>query len=303
LALSSGGAKGLSHIGVIQVLEENGISVDVISGCSMGAYIAAVWGFGHNGVTMERLAREVEGRFRMWRLVDPIFPPRRGFMRGEAVKRRLKQTIGDADFSAMTRTARIVATDLDTLDRVVFSSGEVAAAVHASIAIPGVCGPVKIGERSYIDGGIADPLPVDVLEEMGVERIIAVNTIPTPAYLQCCLEMEREQEELRGRRHNLLRFLNQHLNYFARGNILDVMMRAVHGAQIRVSEEACRRADVVLRPLAIDARWYEFDKPGKYIALGRRAAEAQLDQIRALHKKNSVSNEHSPAQNTVATVA
>ena len=117
-----------------------------------------------------------------------------------------------------------------------------------------------------------DPLPVDVLEEMGVERIIAVNTIPTPAYLQCCLEMEREQEEMRRHRHNLLRFLNQHLNYFARGNILDVMMRAVHGAQIRVAEEACRRADVVLRPLAIDARWYEFDKPGKYIALGRRAA-------------------------------
>ena len=86
LALSSGGAKGLAHIGVIQVLEENGIPIDVVVGCSMGAYVAAIWGFGHDGATMERLARQVEGRFGLWRLVDPMFPPRQGFMRGCAVK-------------------------------------------------------------------------------------------------------------------------------------------------------------------------------------------------------------------------
>ncbi len=304
LALSSGGAKGLSHVGVIQVLEENGIQVDVIAGCSMGAYVAAIWSFGHDGATMEKLAREVEGRFGLWRLVDPVFPPRQGFMLGAAIKGRLQRTIGALQFSDMIRPARVVATDLDTLERVVFSSGEVASAVHASIAIPGVCAPVTIGDRTYIDGGIADPMPVDVLEEMGVTKIIAVNTIPTPAYMRCCREMEREQEELRGRRRNLLRMLNQQLNYFARGNILDVMMRAVHGAQIRVAEESCRRADVVLRPLAIDARWYEFDKPGKYIALGRRAAEEHLDEIRALVKPQEVSShEHEVAQNTMAATA
>jgi NTE family protein len=273
LALSSGGAKGLAHIGVIQVLEENGIPVDFVTGCSMGAYVAAIWGFGHNGADMERLAREVEGRFGLWRMVDPLFPPRRGFMRGEAVKRRLQRTIGDITFHELVRPIRIVATDLDTLDREVFSSGCVADAVHASIAIPGVCAPVRIGDRTFVDGGIADPLPVDLVKEMGAERIIAVNTIPTPAYLRCCRELEREQRERNGQGNIILRTLNKHLNYFARGNVLDVMMRAVHGAQIRVAEDSCRRADIVLRPLAIDARWYEFDNPGKYIALGRRVAE------------------------------
>jgi NTE family protein len=289
LALSSGGAKGLAHIGVIQVLEENGIEVDVVSGCSMGAYVAAVWGYGCDGKAMEKLAREVEGRWGVWRLVDPVFPPREGFIRGQAVKKRLQRTIGAVHFAELERPIRVVATNLYTLDRVVFASGEVAEAVHASVAIPGVCAPVAIGGETYIDGGIADPLPVDVLEEMGVNRIIAVNMIPTPAYMRCCLEMEREQESLYGRRHNLLKALNRHANYFAPGNILDVMMRAVHGAQIRVAEEACRHADVVLRPLSMDARWYEFDKPCKYIALGRRVAEEHLAEIKALVNKRAAS--------------
>ena len=68
LALSSGGAKGLAHIGVIQVLEENGIHIDAIAGSSMGAYIAAVWAFGHDGAAMEKFAREVEGRWGFVRL-------------------------------------------------------------------------------------------------------------------------------------------------------------------------------------------------------------------------------------------
>ena len=303
LALSSGGAKGLAHIGVIQVLEENGIEVDVIAGCSMGAYVAAVWGYGCDGKTMEKLAREVEGRWGVWRLVDPVFPPREGFIRGQAVKKRLQRTIGDVQFSELERPIRVVATNLYTLDRVVFSSGDVASAVHASVAIPGVCAPVPIGGESYVDGGIADPLPVDVLEEMGINRIIAVNMIPTPAYMRCCLEQEREQESLYGRRHNFFKALNRHANYFAPGNILDIMMRAVHGSQIRVAEEACRHASVVLRPLAMDARWYEFDKPCKYIALGRRVAEEQLEHIASLVNKRAVSHEPEIVDNPMAGIA
>jgi NTE family protein len=303
LALSSGGAKGLAHIGVIQVLEENGIEVDVVAGCSMGAYVAAVWGYGCDGSTMEKLAREVEGRLWVWRLVDPVFPPREGFIRGRSIKRRLQNTIGDARFSELARPIRVVATNVYTLDRVVFSSGDVASAVHASVAIPGVCAPVVIDGETYVDGGIADPIPVDVLEEMGIDRIIAVNTIPTPAYMRCCLEMEREQEALYGRRRAFLKALNRQVNYFAPGNILDIMMRAVHGAQIRVAEEACRHADVVLRPLGMDARWYEFDKPCKYIELGRRAAEEHLDEIKALVCRREMPHEHESAHNQMAGIA
>src|SRR2546428_3270068 len=139
LALSSGGARGLAHIGVIQVLEENGIEVDVIAGCSMGAYIGAVWAFGHDGVAMERLARQVEHRWGLFELIDPFILPRQGFLRGEKVKSRLKCSIGDVHFSELVRPLRIVATNLTTLELAVFSSGEGAPAGHASSPVPGAC--------------------------------------------------------------------------------------------------------------------------------------------------------------------
>lgn len=301
LALSSGGAKGLAHVGVLQVLEENGIEVDMVAGSSMGAYIASLWAYGCDGAKLGQLAFELEGRFGLWKLIDVAFPPRRGFIFGNAVKRRIQRTIGTAHFSDLVRPLRIVATHFDTLARTVFAHGEVAPAVHASSAIPGVCVPVEINGELYIDGGVTDPLPVDVLQDLGVERIIAVNTIPTPSYLCCCLEHEREQVDARRKLWNPLRILNERLNYFARGNILDIMMRAVHGSQIRVAEEACRAADVVLRPLSCDAKWHDFTHPGKHIALGRRVAEEHLEEIKSLMK--GAAHENHVAGNKVAVAA
>src|SRR5205807_8005787 len=107
-----------------------------------------------------------------------------------------QRTIGDVHFTDLERPVRVDATNLYTLGRAVFSRGHLASAVQASVAIPGVCAPVIIDGEAYVDGGIADTLPVDVLEEMGINRIIAVNTIATPAYMRCRLEMEHEQEAL-----------------------------------------------------------------------------------------------------------
>jgi NTE family protein len=283
LALSSGGARGLAHVGVIQVLEENGIEVDVIAGCSMGSYVGAVWAYGYDGVAMERLAREVEHRWGLLELIDPFVLPRQGFLRGEKIKRRLKRSIGDTHFSELIRPLRVVATHLASLGRVVLSSGEVAQAVHASSAIPGACVPVNIDGELCIDGGISDPLPVDVLEEIGIERIIAVNTIPTPDYLRSRVEIERERDARHGRRRSAFKhWLNTYLNYFAPGNILDTILRSFNGAQMRVAEFSSLSADLVLRPLSFDGRWHDFRRPGKYIAIGRREAENHLDAIKAL---------------------
>ncbi len=290
LALSSGGARGLSHIGVIQVLEENGIEIDTVVGCSMGSYVGAVWAHGFDGTAMERLAREVEHRWGLFELIDPFILPRQGFLRGEKVKQRLKRSIGDVHFAELVRPLRVVATHLATLGRVVFSEGEVAQAVHASSAIPGACVPVEVRGELYIDGGIADPLPVDVLEEMGVEKIIAVNTIPTPEYLRSRLELEKERDARLGRRTGPVRaFLNRYLNYFAPGNVLDTILRSFNGAQMQVAEHSGMFADLVLRPLSFDGRWHDFRRPGKYIAIGRREAEQHLDEIKALVSRKTPS--------------
>ena len=308
LALSSGAAKGFSHIGVLQVLEENGIEPDVVAGASMGAYVGALWAYGCNGAELEKLARDMEGKWSLWNLIDPVFPPRQGFLRGYAVKRRLQQTIGDAQFSDLLRPLRVLATNLDTLGRVVFSSGDVAAAVHTSVAVPGIFVPVRIGEESFVDGGIVDPLPVDVLQEMGVHKIIAVNAMPSSDRIRACLQVQRElgAQSTTRRALKLARQIlpfNQHVNYFAQGNILEILMNSIHGAQIRMAEASCQRASVVLRPDVGHDRWVDFRNPRQYIQAGREAALQQLDEIKALVQEKGTTYEHQPAPEPLAAVA
>ena len=288
LALSSGGAKGLAHIGVIQVLEENGIPIHAIAGSSMGAYVAAVWAYGHDGRQMEKFAREVEGRWSWLRLLDPVLVPRSGLLRGVKTRRRLHQAIGDAQFSDLAHPLRVVATNLITLERKVFSAGEVALAVQASSAIPGICEPVHIGDETFFDGGVADPLPVDVSREMGVDCVIAVNVIPTPAYLRCRLEFDREQAVLRKQRENpVAKLIRRAEAARAAHSIFDVMHRSMLAGQMQMAELSCRHADVVLRPLSFDGHWHDFHRPGKYIELGRRTAEEHLPEIQALIRRHT----------------
>ena len=302
LALSSGGAKGLAHIGVIQVLEENGIHIDAIAGSSMGAYIAAVWAYGHDGAALEKFAREVEGRWSWLRLLDPVLVPRSGLLHGDKTRRRLKAAIGEAHFSDLARPLRVVATNLNTLERVVFASGEVALAVQASSAIPGICAPVRIGDELFFDGGVADPLPVDVVREMGVDVVIAVNVIPTPAYLRCRMEFDREQALARNEHlHGLKRILRRSVDALNAANVFAVMHRTLLGAQMRVAEHSCKHADLVLRPLSFDGRWHDFHRPGKYIALGRRTAEEHLSEIKSLIRRQT--HEHITTQHPMAVAA
>lgn len=308
LALSSGAAKGFSHVGVLQVLEENGIEPDVIAGASMGAYVGALWAFGCDGAQLEKLARDMEGKWSLWNLIDPVFPPRQGFLRGYAAKQRLQQTIGDVQFSDLLRPLHVLATNLDTLGRVVFSSGDVATAVHTSIAVPGIFVPVRIGEESFVDGGIVDPLPVDVLQEMGVHKIIAVNAMPSSDRIRACLQVQRELvAQTPARRalklaRKLLPF-NQHVNYFAQGNILEILMNSIHGAQIRMAEASCQRANVVLRPDVGHDRWVDFRNPRQYIAAGREIALQQLDEIKSLVQAKGTIYEHQPAPEPLAAIA
>jgi NTE family protein len=302
LALSSGGAKGLAHIGVIQVLEENGIPICAIAGSSMGAYVAAVWAAGHDGRSMEKFAREVEGRRGLLNLLDPVPLPRSGLIRGEKTRGRLQRAIGPIQFSELPRPLRVVATNLHTLERVIFTEGEVALAVQASAAIPGVCAPVRVGDELFFDGGVVDPLPVDVTREMGVDCVIAVNVIPTPAYMRCRIEYQQEQLAVRhAKLSRLMKLFRRTRDQFAGMNVFDIMHRTMLGAQMRLAEHSGRHADLILRPLSFDGRWHDFHHPGKYIALGRRTAEEHLDEIKALIRRHT--HENKPASEAFASAA
>jgi len=280
LALSAGGAKSLAHVGVIQVLEANGINVDVVVGTSMGGLVGALWAYGLNGEQMELIARRIQSPWGRWRLIDPVFPPRRGFIRGRRSQHIMRQAIGDAHFSDMKRQLRIVATDLDTLERVVFDSGEVAPVVHASMAMPGIVVPVKLNGGTLVDGGVADPMPVDVLLEMGVEKIIAVNTIPNPEEMKSRAVLY--QETGKNAKRSPFTWLNRRVNVFAGGNLVDIVAKSMHGAETRAAESSCKQADVVLRPVECEGRWHDFANAVKYVELGRHVAQEQIEELVAL---------------------
>lgn len=111
LALSAGGAKGLARVGVLQVLEENGIEIDAIAGCSMGSYIGALWACGYSGPDLEELAAEIQDRKKLWTLADPVLPPLSGLLHGRKAKHHLMRSIGKLRFEDLARRLLIVTFD------------------------------------------------------------------------------------------------------------------------------------------------------------------------------------------------
>jgi NTE family protein len=277
LALSSGAARGLAHIGVIQVLEENGIEVDAVAGSSMGAYVGALWAAGRSGRELETFAAEIGGPRDLWRRLDLAIPPVRGLIRGHGVRRRLAEGLDHATFAGLKRRLFVVAADLDTLQRRVFTEGDVAEAVHASAAIPGLCVPVEINGHRYGDGGVVDPLPVGVLRSAGCDRVIAVNVLPSVSDVAQGLTATPPR-----RPGGLLGRINRSVNVFAAGNVVEVLRRSVFSAQIRLAEESERQADVNIQVSLPSSRWHDYHRHASYIALGRDAAAGVLPALLAL---------------------
>lgn len=284
VALSSGGAKGLAHIGVIQVLEEQGIPVSAIAGTSMGAYVGGMWASGLNGKELEALAATMVERSDLWSLVDPVLPPRRGFIHGRKILSRLRHTLGEKTFGELAIPFFCVATELNGYGRIVLHEGDVASAILSSLAIPGVVVPVARDGTEYIDGGVSEPLPVNALREFGeVDRIIAVNVLPHPGEARRFLHTPQDIKPWR----NPCSWLNQKVNLFARGNLLDILRGSAMGSQMRLVERSAFHADLVIRAVSPMPRWHDYTSYRSYIDLGRLAAEAHLPEILALAEPTS----------------
>jgi len=175
MALGGGAARGFAHIGVIQVLEEHGIRVDLVAGTSAGSLVAALWAAGRNGTELGALALTMDESA----LTDWSFPGR-GLIRGEALARYVREHTGGRSIEQLPRPLGIVATDLDTGAPILFQRGDTGTAVRASSAVPAVFQPVRIGAREYVDGGLVSPVPVRFARQMGAELVIAVDISAAP---------------------------------------------------------------------------------------------------------------------------
>jgi NTE family protein len=175
LALGGGAARGFAHIGVIQVLEENGLAPDLVVGTSAGSLVAALHASGKSGSELEVLADAMdETAFADWSY------PGRGLIRGEALAKFVRDKTGGRMIEQMRIPLGIAATDLDSGAGILFQRGDTGTAVRASSAVPAVFQPVRIGQHEYVDGGLTAPIPVHHALAMGAEFVIAVDISAVP---------------------------------------------------------------------------------------------------------------------------
>lgn len=244
LALGGGAARGFAHIGVIQVLEEQGIQPALVAGTSAGSLVAALYASGKNGREMAALALAMdEGAITDWAF------PTRGLIRGEALARYVRDQTGGRTIEQMRLPLGIVATDLDNGAPVLFQRGDTGTAVRASSAVPAVFQPVLIGAREYVDGGLVSPVPVRFARQMGADLVIAVD-ISTPP------------------------------DGAATGDVMKMLLQtfAIMGRSINSFE--LREADIVMRPSLVGVGSADFTARRRAIQAGRDAAQAALQALR-----------------------
>jgi len=183
LALSGGGARGLAHIGVLKVLEREGIPIDLLAGTSMGGVVSAAYAVGMTAANLEQEALRMASVRQLLSLADPSLP-RRGLFHGQRVTDYLTSHLGDHTFDDLRIPLSLVAVDLNGRQQVILHQGRVVDAVRATIAVPGLLTPVERGDQLLVDGGLLNNLPTDVVRSMGADMIIAVDVhmdgLPTP---------------------------------------------------------------------------------------------------------------------------
>jgi len=172
LALGSGSARGLSHIGVLEVLEDEGIPIHCVAGTSIGAVIGALWAT--NAIEAYKVLLDSLNWWRVMGFLEPALS-KAGIFGGSRLVDTLTELIGDERIEKLPVRYVAVATDADTGQEIRLFRGDVVQAVRASMAIPGLFTPVRWDGRWLIDGGVTAPVPVEAAKALGADKVIAVN--------------------------------------------------------------------------------------------------------------------------------
>jgi NTE family protein len=245
IALGGGAAKGFAHIGVIKMLEANGLRIEVVSGTSAGSVVGALYASGMDAFQMQKTAFGLdEAQIRDVSLFSG------GVVKGQKLQDYVNQLVGNRPLERMKKPFAVVSTQLETGERTVFVRGNTGQAVRASSSIPGVFEPVVIGQKHYVDGGVVSPVPVDAARQLGADYVIAVD-ISTKAS---------------GKNP---------------GSLLGTVNQSITIMGQKLGQQELARANVVIRPQVNDIGPADFEQRNNAILEGERAALAALPQIRA----------------------
>ncbi|MCG2584238.1 patatin-like phospholipase family protein [Massilia sp. TS11] len=249
LALGGGAARGFAHIGVIKALEAQGIVPDIVVGTSAGSVVGALYAAGNNGFALQKMALEMdEATISDWAL--PLFNKSTGVLKGEALQSFINKSVGNLPMEKLKIPFGAVATDLKTGEPILFQRGNTGQAVRASSAVPSVFQPVKIGNKTYVDGGLVAPVPVKFAKQMGADFIIAVN-ISTQTDAQ------------------------------AIASSVDVLMQTFTIMGQRLNHYELKEADVVITPSLGAMGGTDFNGRNLAILAGEQAAAAVMPQLKA----------------------
>ena len=288
LVLSGGGARGLAHIGVLKVLEEMRIPVDVIAGTSMGSIVGGLYASGLSPAELEEIVTSVEWN-KAFRDKPPLeeqpfrrkqdtqqyqidfelgfkngqFAVPRGFVQGQGLNYILTMALihqaAVRDFDRLPVPFRAVAADIETGEAVVIGKGDLATALRASMSIPGVFAPVEMEGKMLVDGGIADNLPMDVARQMGADVLICVD-IGTNL---------RPRDKLQ-----------------SAGSITAQVMTILIQRNVSAQLATLRPEDILIKPELGDAGTTDFTKASTILKIGENAARAMKPQLAGLSRSD-----------------
>lgn len=261
LVLGGGGSKGIAHVGVIRELESDGIHPDLIVGCSSGALIGALYAANPNINKLENLLIKVKcSEFFDFSFLSPRF----GFMKTKQMKLFLKKHVKHNEFERLKIPLVITATDLVTGDTVEMDKGELIKALLASSAVPMIFKPIKHQERLLVDGGVTDPIPVDVAKARGAQVIIAVD-------------------------------VSAQLSQYQASHLFGVAKRSLEICYRELADRVVENADVVIRMDFKDIGMFSHKKNFQVYDRGRKMTRKALPIIRKCIaeklKKNPVEQE------------
>lgn len=289
LALGSGAARGLTHIGVLKAIEEYGIKIDYISGSSIGALIGGAYAIGIPVNEIEKIALQTN-----WKLLSKLFSltfSLSSLVNDSYVSEFLKTLFSDKTFNDLIIPFSAVTTDIQTGKMVVLEKGDLLSAIRASISIPLLFSPVTIGKHKLVDGGIVNPTPVDIVQKMKMDKVIAVNFRRFETYGI----FQDNNKQIQNSINNFKELsLNKKIQYFIKHPInylnkssqkkapdpkyWSILYQMFIIVQVRISDLTMQIAkpDILIEPDTGDFKVFDFNKAEKLIKIGYSTAKTQL---------------------------
>lgn len=253
LVLGGGGARGFTHIGVIKVLEEEKIPIDIVVGTSIGAIFGALYADGMSPIKIEEITKDISltdiAKFSFSSIFNLLFKNK--FLDSKNIQVLVAKHINDKNFYELNIPFACVAVDIKTGEKIVMQDGNVANAVRASASIPGLFEPVEYKQRFLIDGGIVDNLPISVAKNLGADIIIAVN-----------IEADYTQNQPK--------------------TILQVLLQISYIQGERLKNEAEKEADFIINPKVNNFSIIDIKKRNELILKGEFETRKDIKNIKKI---------------------